>query len=71
MIEACAMDGTNRRVVVSTGLIWPNGLTIDYATDLIYWHDARMHRMERMTINGLNRQVCEGGRWMGAREGGG
>lgn len=26
------MDGNNRRVLASINLMWPNGLTLDYAT---------------------------------------
>lgn len=34
------MDGSDFRQIISTGLTWPNGLTIDYYADKVYWADA-------------------------------
>ena len=31
---------------------WPNGLTIDYPTDTIYWIDAKEDIIVKMGING-------------------
>ena len=30
VIERAFMDGTERSIIVSGSLVWPNGLTIDY-----------------------------------------
>ena len=36
------MDGTGMRLLVEgKNIEWPNGLSIDYAEDKIYWVDAR------------------------------
>lgn len=40
------MDGVNKSVVISTKLEWPNGITIDYTNDLLYWADAHLGYIE-------------------------
>ena len=35
----------------------PSGLTIDYDEDMIYFTDAVREVIERVSINGTNRQV--------------
>ncbi|GFR81710.1 low-density lipoprotein receptor-related protein 4 [Elysia marginata] len=40
-IERADMDGGNRKVLVSEGIVWPNGLTVDLSMDRIIWADAR------------------------------
>ena len=57
-IERSGMDGKNRHVLISSNLTWPNGLVIDYSTDLLYWVDAGMHTIEYADLNGNNRKVC-------------
>ena len=39
-IERANMDGTARLVLINTSITWPNGITIDYDRELIYWVDA-------------------------------
>ena len=39
-IERSTMAGNQRRAIVMTDLGWPNGLSIDYDEDMIYWADA-------------------------------
>lgn len=45
-IGRVGMDGTNKSVVTSTKLEWPNGITIDYTNDLLYWTDAHLGYIE-------------------------
>lgn len=47
-IERADMDGKNRRVIISEGLQWPNGLTIDRPTNRIIWADAKMEVHKHM-----------------------
>lgn len=49
------MDGSNRQVLHSTGLVWPNGITLDYATRRVYWVDAFLDRIEHSFYNGTDR----------------
>ena len=40
------MSGEGRRIIVDIGNItgagWPNGLTLDYVAERLYWIDARL-----------------------------
>lgn len=51
------MDGNpdTRRLLVETGIVWPNAVTIDYADDVLYWADAALHRIEKMDLGGATR----------------
>lgn len=59
------MDGTHRRVFVDkcdnkTACIdiqWPTSLTIDYIDQKLYWCDPRMEKIERIGLDGQNREV--------------
>lgn len=58
-IERAGMDGdpATRKTIVSTNIIWPNGLTIDYAAELIYWIDGKLNFIEVMTYDGTDRKT--------------
>ena len=51
------MDGSNRQVLHSTGLIWPNGITLDHETQRVYWVDAFLDRIEYSSYDGTGRVV--------------
>lgn len=51
------MDGSSRSVIVDTKITWPNGLTLDYVTERIYWADAREDYIEFASLDGANRHV--------------
>ncbi|XP_060067066.1 low-density lipoprotein receptor-related protein 4-like [Ylistrum balloti] len=55
MIERSNYDGSDREVLVSAGLINPNGLVLD--GDLLYWCDADYGVIERIFRNGTGRTV--------------
>lgn len=40
------MDGTNKVPIITTKLEWPNGITIDYTNDKLYWSDAHLGYIE-------------------------
>ena len=55
------MDGSDRKILVNSTKMreltkykigWPNGITIDYETDTIYWVDAKYDIMVTMNLNG-------------------
>jgi low density lipoprotein receptor-related protein 5/6 len=58
-IERASMDGDlrSRVIIIDKNIEWPNGLTVDYETDLIYWVDAKLQRIESATQDGKDRQV--------------
>ncbi|XP_034995003.2 LOW QUALITY PROTEIN: sortilin-related receptor [Zootoca vivipara] len=49
------MDGSSPTCVVSEGVRWPNGISVD--DHWIYWTEAYMDRIERIDFNGLQRSV--------------
>ena len=51
------MDGTNRSVIVEDKITWPNGLTLDFVNDRIYWADAREDYIEFASLDGTNRHT--------------
>ncbi|XP_048255378.1 very low-density lipoprotein receptor-like [Haliotis rufescens] len=54
-IERCGMDGNDRKVIINTTIAWPNGLTIDYVADRLYWVDSKLHSIESSNTLGLER----------------
>ena len=51
------MDGQGRERIVSSGLAWPNGLTIDIESQLLYWADAKLDKIESSNVDGTNRRT--------------
>lgn len=51
------MDGTNRSVIVQQRITWPNGLTLDFINDRIYWADAREDYIEFASLDGTSRHT--------------
>ncbi len=56
-IERASMDGTSRRVLHSTGLTSPFGLTLDYDTQNLYWIDYTLDKLESSSVDGTNRRL--------------
>ncbi|XP_019409279.1 PREDICTED: low-density lipoprotein receptor-related protein 2 [Crocodylus porosus] len=56
-IERATLGGNFRISIVSTNLVWPNGLTLDYEEQQLYWADASLQKIERCTLTGTNREV--------------
>lgn len=45
-IGRVGMDGNNKAAIITTKVEWPNGLTIDYTNDMLYWSDAHLNYIE-------------------------
>ena len=56
-IEKASMDGANRRILHSTGLVWPNGLALDIQTQTLFWADSSLDKIECSAVDGSNRQL--------------
>nr|XP_012637337.1 low-density lipoprotein receptor-related protein 2 [Microcebus murinus] len=60
-IARIGMDGTNKSVIISTKIAWPNGITIDYTNDLLYWTDAHLGYIEYSDLEGNHRHTVYDG----------
>ena len=47
-IERAFLNGQNRTILASTGMVKPKGLTIDYATHDLYWADQATSTIEKV-----------------------
>ena len=47
------MDGSEAEVLLDYDLQWPNGLTFDPATSMLYWCDTFLNKIERLNLTGL------------------
>ncbi|KAI0210912.1 hypothetical protein LSAT2_004304 [Lamellibrachia satsuma] len=56
-IQRSWMDGTHGLTIVRHNLAWPNGLTIDYVLDQLYWVDARMDMIQSADFSGSKRRT--------------
>ena len=54
-IERAEMDGSNREIIIRQNIRWPNGLTIDYSAQKIYWTDAKLFCITKANYDGSNR----------------
>ncbi|XP_074039673.1 LDL receptor protein 1 [Leptinotarsa decemlineata] len=56
-IETAYMDGYKRRVLVSSGILWPTGLAVDHGTNRLYWADPKTMAVECVLYDGTDRHV--------------
>lgn len=56
-IGRIGMDGTDRSIIVKDKITWPNGLTLDFINDRIYWADAREDYIAFASLDGSNRHI--------------
>ncbi|KAG9475315.1 low-density lipoprotein receptor-related protein 5 [Eleutherodactylus coqui] len=58
-IERAALDGTEREVLFTTGLIRPVALVVDNKLGKLFWVDADLKRIESSDLSGANRITLE------------
>ena len=51
------MDGKKVEVIVIVNVGWPNGITIDFLENKIYWIDAKYHYINCVNYDGTQRQT--------------
>ena len=56
-IERAGMNGKYRDVIVMQNIFWPNGLAIDYYTQLLFWVDAKLFTLSSCDFDGGNRHT--------------
>ena len=49
------MDGTSRKVLHNSNIVYPYALTLDYGTQTLYWADYSLDVMESSYVDGTNR----------------
>ncbi|RUS81825.1 hypothetical protein EGW08_010417, partial [Elysia chlorotica] len=59
-IARCFTDGTNITQIRRKQLGWPNGLTIDFQADRLYWADAFFDRIQHSGLDGSDLQSLSG-----------
>ncbi len=55
VIKKADMDGSNLMTIVSTGLYFPHGITVDEASSRIYWTDSTNNLIETARYDGSGR----------------
>ena len=55
-IGVAFMDGSDAKILVGN-LGWPNGVTLDWPNDRLYWVDAKRQTIESVTVKGNDRRV--------------
>ncbi|XP_060530301.1 low-density lipoprotein receptor-related protein 6 isoform X2 [Cylas formicarius] len=55
-IERAGMNGemSTRKVIVSENIYWPNGITVDYENEKVYWVDGKLLFIKVMDYDGKN-----------------
>ncbi|XP_016379393.1 low-density lipoprotein receptor-related protein 1B-like, partial [Sinocyclocheilus rhinocerous] len=61
-IEKAWMDGSHRQIFVTSNMLWPNGLTLDHSSSVMYWCDAYYDHIEKIYLNGSHRTVVYSGK---------
>ncbi|CAB0020575.1 unnamed protein product, partial [Nesidiocoris tenuis] len=61
MLERAQLDGTERKTLVSEKIVYPYGITVDYAVQHVYWVDTYLDFIERIDYDGRNRKTVRKG----------
>ena len=51
-IQTSGLDGSLRKVLLSTSIFWPTGISIDIVKKRLYWMDVRMHSITSSNFDG-------------------
>ncbi|XP_029103120.1 low-density lipoprotein receptor-related protein 1B-like isoform X3 [Scleropages formosus] len=61
-IGRARLDGSDKVALVNSGVAWPNGITIDFEENKLYWCDARTDKIERISLEtGESREIVLSG----------
>lgn len=60
-IEKALLDGTNRTILVSSGIITPRGLALDWKTGYVFWVDDSLDMIARIYPHGGETEIVRYG----------
>lgn len=55
-IERAWLDGSDRQILVSNRVVWPNGLCLDLERRRVYWVDGKLGSLEYVMYDGSGRK---------------
>ena len=58
-IGRISMDSTNCSTIISSDIVWPSSLAIDYKTLTLFWSDVYLDLLESSNFDGTNRTTLE------------
>ncbi|XP_077399138.1 uncharacterized protein LOC144034293 [Vanacampus margaritifer] len=58
-IQRSGMDGSKRKVVVSSSLSWPVSLAYDFLDDRVYWADEKLRCIGSASLNGNDVKILQ------------
>nr|QJE49263.1 vitellogenin receptor [Diaphanosoma celebensis] len=58
-IGSAGMDGSDRKEIVNTDIVWPNGVAVDDTMNRVYWSDAKLNRIESSQFDGSDRRILQ------------
>lgn len=56
-LERASLDGSQRRVLVDTKIVYPYGITLDLPLKRVYWVDTYLDYIEAVDYDGRNRKT--------------
>ena len=56
-VGSAGMDGSQRKLVISTDVVWPNAVVVDETIQRIFWCDGKLNRIESARMDGSDRLV--------------
>lgn len=56
-IMRSTLAGKNMKIIISSDILTPNGLTIDHKAEKLYFSDGSLGKIERCDYDGLSRYV--------------
>nr|XP_005994239.1 PREDICTED: low-density lipoprotein receptor [Latimeria chalumnae] len=56
-IEKGGLNGGDRTPLVTDGIEWPNGITLDFHKQRLYWVDSKLHSLSSVDVTGRNRRM--------------
>ena len=56
-IETSRLDGSERRILHSSALSWPEDVAFDTLRDVIFWTDSKLRTIEMSFADGSGRRI--------------